>query len=206
MGAALGQPERAQILGVILAGGLARRMGGGDKGRLMLGRQSLIERVCGRVAPQVGRLVLNANGDAARFADLGLSVVPDDIPDHPGPLAGVLAGMEIAARDGFSHVLTAAADTPFVPETLARDLAAALGSAPIAMAVSEGRRQPVFGLWPVELRADLRRALSEGVSKVMQWAGPHGIAEVPFPDGSFFNVNTPDDLAQARQLCAATEG
>ncbi len=200
------RPQREQILGVILAGGLARRMGGGDKGRLLLGGRSLIERVGTRQAPQVGALVIHANGDPARLADLGLPVVADDVPGCPGPLAGILAGMEVAAREGFSHVLTAAADTPFAPETLAAGLSAALGPAPIAIAVSEGRRQPVFGLWPVALRDDLRRALGAGVSKVMQWAGPHGVAEAVFPEGGFLNVNTPEDLERARQVCAAMEG
>ncbi|MFT3690463.1 molybdenum cofactor guanylyltransferase MobA [Paenirhodobacter sp.] len=195
----MARPEREQILGVILAGGLARRMGGGDKGRLRLGPRSLIEHVRLRTAPQVGRLVLNANGDPARFADLGLPVVADGVPGYPGPLAGILAGMDRAAGAGFSHVLTVAADTPFPPETLAADLAAALDPAPIAIAVSGGRRQPVFGLWPVALREDLRRALVAGVSKVMQWAGPQGVAEAAFPEGSFLNVNTPDDLEQARR-------
>lgn len=191
-----------QILGVILAGGQARRMGGGDKGRLMLGGESLIGRVISRLSPQVTALVLNANGDPERFADLGLPVVPDDLPGHPGPLAGILAGMEAAARRGRSHVVSVAADTPFLPATLVADLAQAPG--PIAMACAGGQRQPVCALWPVALRTDLRAALEAGAAKIVQWAAPHGISDVAFPEAAFFNINTAEDLAEARRL--AQEG
>lgn len=193
------------ILGVILAGGLATRMGGGDKGRLSLGQTTLIQSVIERITPQVARLVLNANGDPARFADLSLPVVTDSIHGHPGPLAGVLAGMDYATNLGFSHVLSVAADTPFLPTDLAQKLSAV--ASPIAIAATElggeTLRQPVIGLWPTALREDLRKALTNGVSKVMQWAGPHGVGQHAWPAqplDPFLNVNTPEDLERARLI------
>ena len=197
------------ILGIILAGGQARRMGGGDKGRLDLGGQSLIGEVITRLRPQCAALVLNANGDAGRFADLGLPVVGDSIAGYPGPLAGLLAGMDEAVAAGFTHVLTAAADTPFLPMDMAARLREAIRieAQPIALCatLAEGRviRQPTFGLWPVALREDLRQALHEGVSKVVVWAGRHGIALATFDTRThdpFFNVNTPDELESARRI------
>jgi len=195
-------------LGVILAGGLARRMGGGDKGLLDLGGQSLLGEVIARMAPQCAGLVLNANGDAARFAGFGLPVIPDGIDGFPGPLAGVLAGMARAAELGQSHILTAAADTPFLPRDLGPRLRDALRpDRPIALAATreEGRviRQPVFGLWPVALRDDLRAAIEGGLSKIVLWTDRHGTALAEFDTGPphpFFNVNTPEDLAEARAI------
>ncbi|RFU13082.1 molybdenum cofactor guanylyltransferase MobA [Rhodobacteraceae bacterium W635] len=199
-----------QPVGVILAGGQATRMGGGDKGRLVLGDRSLFAHVIGRVAPQVAELALSANGDPARLADLGLPVLPDSVAGHPGPLAGVLAGLDWAAARGATHLVSVAADTPFLPEDLVpRLLLAAEGGAPIVLAASEveGRlvRQPTFGLWPVALREDLRDALARGVRKVGQWAGDQGASLAPFPADRidpFFNINTARDLARARALIA----
>lgn len=198
-----------RTLGVILAGGLATRMGGGDKGRLDLGGQSLLGEVIARLRPQCHDMVISANGDAGRFADLGVAVIPDGVAGYPGPLAGILAGMEHGAQHGFSHVLTAAADTPFLPDDLADRLQGAIRvqQQPIGMCATrmKGRviRQPTFGLWPVRLRHDLRQALEEGVFKVTLWAEGHGIALAEF-DGAgfdpFFNVNTPDDLEAARLI------
>lgn len=194
-----------QPVGVILAGGRATRMGGGDKGRLMLGGRSLFSHVIGRVAPQVAALALNANGDPARFDDLGLPVLADSVAGFPGPLAGVLAGMDWAAGQGATHVVSVAADTPFLPENLVpRLLLAAEGGAPVVLAASEaeGRpiRHPTFGLWSVGLREDLRAALGRGERKVGQWAADHGAVLAPFPAGRvdpFFNINTGEDLARA---------
>ncbi|MAX72501.1 MAG: molybdenum cofactor guanylyltransferase MobA [Nioella sp.] len=201
-----------QPLGVILAGGLASRMGGGDKGRLMLGGQSLISRVIDRLEPQVAGLALNANGDPARFADLGLPVLPDSVGRHPGPLAGVLAGMDWAAERGASHIVTAAADTPFFPADLVPHLllAAETQGKPIALAATHdpekgALRQPTFGLWPVDLRDDLRAALDEGIRKVVAWTDRHGTALAVFPGtpfDPFFNVNTPEDLTLAEGMLA----
>jgi molybdopterin-guanine dinucleotide biosynthesis protein A len=203
---------------VILAGGLATRMGGGDKGLLQVGGQSLLSRVCDRLAPQVSGLALNANGDAARFADLGLPVVADSIEGFAGPLAGVLAGLDWAAEQGADAIVTAAADTPFFPTDLvARLVAASDGQVhPLVLATtprtgdelkSGGRsrvnRHPTFGLWPVALRDDLRAALHDGLRKVVLWTDQHDGREALFdatPFDPFFNVNTPDDLARAEEL------
>ncbi|WP_071672982.1 molybdenum cofactor guanylyltransferase MobA [Nioella nitratireducens] len=198
-----------QPLGLILAGGRATRMGGGDKGRLMLGQRTLFARVIERIGPQVAALALNANGEVARFADLGLPVLPDGLAGFPGPLAGVLAGLDWAAVQGASHIVTVAADTPFFPEDLVPRLllASETEGQPIALAASEaeGRAlmQPTFGLWPVALRQDLRASLAQGERKVRRWAGGHGVALAPFPAGRvdpFFNINTPEDLARAEAM------
>ncbi|TNJ47637.1 molybdenum cofactor guanylyltransferase MobA [Phaeobacter sp. B1627] len=216
-----------QPLGVILAGGLATRMGGGDKGLLMLGGQSLLSRVADRLSPQVAGLALNANGDAARFAHLGLPVVADSIEGFAGPLAGVLAGLDWAAEHDADAIVTAAADTPFFPRDLVeRLLAASAGQRyPLVLATtpkgageggvlkSEGaaagqrrgrsNRHPTFGLWPVALREDLRAALEGGLRKVVLWTDAHDGREASFdavPFDPFFNVNTPEDLARAEAL------
>lgn len=189
-----------ETLGVILAGGLARRMGGGDKGLLPLGVGTILDRVIDRLAPQVAGLALNANGDPARFARLGLPVIPDSIEGYPGPLAGVLAGLDWAAGQGASHIVTAAWDTPFFPEDLARRLEAEPG--PIVLARTPEGRHPTFGLWPVALAGDLRAELAAGTRKVLAWTDRHGTSYADFegdPD-PFFNVNTPEDLEAAREL------
>lgn len=195
--------------GVILAGGRATRMGGGDKGLLQLGGRTMLDRVVGRLGPQVAALALNANGDAARFAGFGLPVVPDSVAGHPGPLAGVLAGLDWAAAQGHDRIVTAAADTPFFPADLVARLtrAAEAAATPIALAATaeDGRmaRHPTFGLWPVVLRDDLRAALAAGLRKVVLWTDAHGAASALFPDGAFFNVNTPADMAEAEARLAA---
>lgn len=199
------------IPGVILAGGLARRMGGGDKGRLMLGGKSLMAHVITRLAPQCGPVALNANADPSRFSDLKLPVIADTLPGHPGPLAGVLAGLDWAAGIGAGAIVTAAADTPFLPETLVADLSRAADStlSGMALAATEegGRviRHPTFGLWPVALRADLRAALQDGIRKVVVWTDRHDAATAVFPTDAgdpFFNVNTPEDLVLAEARVA----
>jgi len=197
-----------QPVGVILAGGQATRMGGGDKGRLLLGGRSLLSRVIERTQPQVAALALNANGDLERFADLGLPVLPDPVAGFPGPLAGVLAGMDWAASQGAEHVVTVAADTPFLPEDLVpRLLLAAEGGAPIVLASSstDGReiRHPTFGLWSVNMRDDLCAALERGERKVGLWAELQGAVLAPFPSAGidpFLNINTPEDMARAEDL------
>jgi molybdopterin-guanine dinucleotide biosynthesis protein A len=197
-------------LGVILAGGQSSRMGGGDKSLLSLGDQSLLAHVTARLAPQVGSMALNANGDPTRFVASGLPVIHDSIAGFAGPLAGVLAGLDWAADQGAAHIVTVAADTPFFPTDLTGCLitAARKGQKPIALAASPGPegkiyRHPTFGLWPVTLRDDLRRALQDGLRKVVLWTDRHGTALAEFPVAGidpFFNVNTPDDLAEARRL------
>jgi molybdopterin-guanine dinucleotide biosynthesis protein A len=205
--------QRMTTMGVILAGGRATRMGGGDKGLIEIGGRRLLDRVIERFAPQVDGLILNANGDPERFAAFGLPVAADSVPGFAGPLAGVLAGMEAARAAGASHVVTAAADTPFFPEDLARRLrgAAEAEGAPLACAATPdvaGKlwRHPTFGLWPTRLAADLRAALNGGLRKVVLWTDPHGCALAPFPPGPpdpFFNINTPEDVAEAERLVAS---
>ncbi|WP_298258761.1 molybdenum cofactor guanylyltransferase MobA [uncultured Litoreibacter sp.] len=197
-----------QPAGVILAGGLSRRMGGGDKGLLTLGGETLLARVIDRLEPQVADVALNANGDVSRFEGYGLPIVADSVAEYPGPLAGVLAGMDWAAARGHSHIVTAAADTPFFPCDLVPRLLLAADKGPIALAATPDpkrgmSRHPTFGLWPVELREDLRAALARGVRKVVAWTDTHGTATAEFPVAGFdpfFNVNTPEDMARAEGL------
>jgi molybdopterin-guanine dinucleotide biosynthesis protein A len=196
------------VLGVILAGGRATRMGGGDKGLRPLAGRPLLNHVLDRLRPQVAGIALNANGDPTRFADFGLPVIADTLPDWPGPLAGVLAGLDWAAGQGADRVVTAAADTPFLPRDLVARLVAASGPSGLALAASRdetGRvhRHPTFGLWPVALRQDLRAALVRGLRKVVLWTDAHGAGTAVFPADPFdpfFNVNTPDDLTRAEAL------
>ncbi len=202
-------PE-ARIAAVVLAGGLSSRMGGGDKCLLPLGGRPMLAHVIGRIAPQVEAVVLNANGDAARFADFGLPVVADSIAGFAGPLAGVLAGMDWAAENRFSHIVSVAADTPFFPPRLVQGLRFACEAVgqPMAMVHSPRAgggyfRQPTFALYDVADRAHLRAALQEGLRKVIQWAEPLGCAPIVFHgfgDDPFFNINTPEDLARAEGL------
>jgi len=192
-----------QPLGVILAGGQATRMGGGDKGLLTLGGGTILSHVIDRLEPQVADLALNANGDSARFADLGLPVISDSISGFAGPLSGVLAGLDWAAEQGADHIVTAAADTPFFPCDLVAQLllAAQTAGTNIALARTTGGRHPTFGLWPTALRDDLRSALAGGLRKVVLWTDQHGAATAHFlDDAAFFNVNTPNDLATAQDM------
>lgn len=195
--------------GVILAGGQARRMGGGDKGLLPLAGRVILDHVIARFEPQVEALALNANGDSSRFSDYNLPVLGDSVEGFVGPLAGVLAGLDWAASQGASHIVTAAADTPFFPADLVPQLmlAAEIQDKPIALARTENGRHPTFGLWPVALRDDLRQALQNGVRKVVAWTDVHGTAMADFPTvgfDPFFNVNTPEDLEEATRLAGGT--
>ena len=190
-----------QPLGVILAGGQATRMGGGDKSLLTLGGTPILQRVIDRLGPQTDGLILNANGNATRFADYNLQVVPDSIPDFAGPLSGVLAGLDHAAENGHSHIVSAAADTPFFPCDLVPYLLQAAETSGLALAASPSGRQPTFGLWPVALRDDLRAALETGLRKVVMWTQKHNAGTAEFPDdAAFFNVNTPQDLQAAEDM------
>lgn len=191
-------------VGVLLAGGLARRMGGGDKPLLRLGGRTLLECARDRLAPQCVDLMLNANGDPARFARFGLPVVADTLPGHPGPLAGILAGLRWAARHQpeARDVLSLPADTPFAPLDLAARLGEARGArAAVACAASGGRLHPAVALWPVALADALEAALRAGERRVRGWAERQGLAVCTFaaaPFDPFLNVNTPADLAAAR--------
>ena len=204
-------------VGVLLAGGLSRRMGGGDKCLVPLGGVPMLARVIERLRPQVGRLILNANGDPARFVDFGLPVVPDPLPGFAGPLAGVLAGLRWAAThaQGARWVVTVAADTPFFPESLVTRMVGAIAHQPtgIALARSGDRVHPVFGLWPVALADALDQWLAENRSrKVLAFVDNHPRIDVRFAGVTvegieidpFFNVNTPQDLEVAMAVLEAS--
>ena len=198
--------DGAPVLGLILAGGLGRRMGGIDKPLVRLGGRTLLERVVERLGPQCGAgLALSANGDPTRFGTFPGPVLPDTVPGLPGPLAGLLAGLDFAAaqRPEVSHVLTVPGDAPFLPGDLAMRLGSALGDAPIALAASGGREHYTVALWPVGLRGDLRRALDErDERRVGGFIARHGAIVVEWPVAGvdpFLNVNTPEDLAAAAE-------
>ncbi len=193
-------------LGVILAGGLARRMGGGDKALRSVGGQTVMARLIERMTPQVSGLVLNANADPARFAEYGLPVAPDSLPDHPGPLAGVLAGLDWATLHAPSveWIVTVPGDAPFVPEDLVTRLHAGRGPATFACAASGGRTHPVVGLWPLAVRDELHHAVTAlGQRKIDAFTQPArtSVVEWAILDvDPFFNVNTPEDLVNAERL------
>jgi molybdenum cofactor guanylyltransferase len=198
-------------LGVLLAGGLARRMGGGDKPLRLLGGRTILERVVRRLAPQCATLILNANGDPARFAQTGLAVVADTVPDFAGPLAGILAALEWTAenRPDIAWVVSVAADTPFLPDDLVSRLHAAReqAGAPLACAESGGQAHPVNALWRVDLRGDLRHALvGEDMRKIDRWTARHGVAHAAWPTepyDPFFNANRPEDIDEAEAILRA---
>jgi molybdenum cofactor guanylyltransferase len=199
---------------VLLAGGLARRMGGGDKPMRQIGGRTILERVIARLQPQCDGLILNANGDPARFANFGLPVIADTIENFPGPLAGILAGLDWTAanRPDVGWMLSAAADCPFLP----RDLVARLQrarmetGAQLAVAASGGQSHPVIGLWSVALRDQLRHSLVvEDIRKIDRWTARYPLATVTWPTeplDPFFNANTIDDIAEAERLAVLDAG
>lgn len=197
-----------KVVGCILAGGLARRMGGGDKGLIELAGRPVLDHVIERFGGQVDTVMLNANGDAGRFADYGLPVMPDTVEGFAGPLAGVLAGLSWAAENApdAQWVATAATDTPFFPTDFVSRLLAAIEDqdADMACAASGGRNHPVFGLWPVSLKDDLQSALvDEDIRKVDVWTARHKLTAVEFSAPGFdpfFNVNRPDDVPEAERI------
>jgi molybdopterin-guanine dinucleotide biosynthesis protein A len=205
--------EASGVPGVVLAGGLARRMGGGDKPLREIGGRTILARVVARLAPQCECLLLSANGDPLRFASFGLPVVADGVKNYPGPLAGILAGLDwaVAHRPSAQWIVSAPGDCPFLPQDLVVRLRQAVSAqgAELAVAASQGRSHPVIGLWSVALREALRDALVvEGIRKVGEWAGRYSVATVAWPAeplDPFFNANTVEDLAEAERL-AAMEG
>ena len=197
-----------ETLGVVLAGGLARRMGGGDKPMRQIGGRAILAHVVERLAPQCDGLVLNANGDPARFAAFDLPVIADTVADNPGPLAGVLAALDWAAdnRPQVQWVVSVAGDCPFLPRDLVSRLHGARlrDGAELAVAASGGRSHPVIGLWQVALRGDLRQALvDEDLRKIDRWTARYRLATVSWaaePVDPFFNANTVEDLSEAERL------
>jgi molybdopterin-guanine dinucleotide biosynthesis protein A len=197
-------------LGLVLAGGLARRMGGGDKARIKIGSASILQRVLACLTPQCSRVIINANGDPARFADTGLPVIADSVPDFAGPLAGILAGLDWAAQNvpAAEWLVSVPGDCPFLPKDLVTRLyeARVTSNVPLACARSGEWRHPVVGLWSIKLREDLRHALmSEGLHRIELWTARYGIAIAEWPTAPFdpfFNVNTPKDVAQAEAIAA----
>lgn len=203
-----------RIAGILLAGGRSSRMGGGDKGLRALAGRPMLGHAADRLAPQVAVLALSANGDPKRFGAFGLPVLADTVAGFRGPLAGILAGMEWAARGADrTHLVSAASDTPFFPSDLVNRLARAASGAPerIAIAASSGKSHPVFGLWPLSLRHALRRFLDDGATyKVAAFVELHDFQLADFPmlalkkgmADPFFNVNTEGDLAEAERIHA----
>jgi molybdopterin-guanine dinucleotide biosynthesis protein A len=194
--------------GLVLAGGLARRMGGGDKARIRIANATILDRVLTRLRPQCARIILNANGDPGRFADTGLPVVPDSVPDFAGPLAGILAGLDWAAAHApdIAEIVSVPGDCPFLPRDLVLrlDEARTASAQTLACARSGEWRHPVVGLWPVALRDDLRHAVvEEGLHKIEIWTARHGVAIADWPAvpvDPFFNVNTPEDVRAAERI------
>ena len=199
------------IPGIILAGGLSRRMGGGDKGLLMLGKTTIIERVIDKILPQVGSLAININGDSSRFPDYKLPIIPDSIKGYLGPLSGILAGMEWAFKNGNRYIATVAADTPFLPDDFIKRLHTMVKSKNLNIGIAASRFlrrddvfiHPTFGIWEVALKDDLRDALANDTRKIMFWAKKFKLDYYYFDTSDklsdpFFNINTPDDLEEAK--------
>jgi molybdopterin-guanine dinucleotide biosynthesis protein A len=206
--------EVPPTLGLVLAGGQARRMGGGDKAFIRIGGTAILDRVLARLRPACDQIILNANGDPKRFAAYGLPVVADSVPDFAGPLAGILAGLDWAAEHArdLEWMVSVPGDCPFLPEGLVARLHAVRAAEKKALACAQSGdwRHPVVGLWRVSLREDLRHALvDEDLHKIEVWTARHGVAIAAWPDkpiDPFFNVNTPEDVTQANALAAAARG
>ena len=206
--------DRENVAGVLLAGGQARRMGGGDKCLRQVGGRSILSHIIQRLSPQVSGMVLNANGDPARFDAFGLPVRADSIDGFAGPLAGVLTGMDWVIETGkkVDWILTAPTDAPFLPTDLCDRLRAAVNAdaSDMARAESGGRAHPVVGLWPVDLRDDLHDAMTkEDIRKVDRWTARFAVSDVDFPTvpiDPFFNANTPEDIAMAESFLSGIAG
>ena len=199
------------MAGVILAGGLATRMGGGDKTLKEIGERKILDIVIERIRPQVSGLVFNTNNDPVIYSDLDIPIISDQFKNSYGPLAGILAGMEWACQKGYSLMVSIAGDTPFFPEDLVAKLVfnQQQNQESIVLAATRDKtsgkiyRHPTFGLWSVHLRHDLKANLDNGVRKIVQWTDQHQGKLVEFPIGKvdpFFNINTPGDLQEAERL------
>jgi molybdopterin-guanine dinucleotide biosynthesis protein A len=206
----MGMQTLPPTLGLVLAGGLARRMGGGDKALIEIGGVTILDRVLATLSGQCTDIIINANGDPERFADTGCEVVPDNVSNYPCPLAGILAGLDWLSRqnNGVEWIVSVPGDCPFLPDDLVERLHQArrkMGAGvPLACARSGEWRHPVIGLWPLALRADLRKALvDEDLRKIEVWTARHGCAIAEWPDqpvDPFFNVNTPEDAERAKRI------
>lgn len=196
------------VVGIILAGGLARRMGGGDKCLLPLAGKTLLQRTIDRASPQVHQLLLNANGNSLRFARTRLPVIPDVFPNNLGPLAGIHAGLNwiINKAPNAEWLVSFASDTPFFPENLTEALLSTAGSAKLVVATSKQKLHPVFALWHVSLKEEIEAVLETGEApRLLDWIKAQGALEVDFPAEAydpFFNINTPQDLYAAEPISA----
>jgi molybdopterin-guanine dinucleotide biosynthesis protein A len=195
------------VAGVVLAGGLSRRMGGGDKGLKEIGGKPILDRVIAKIKPQLTALAINANGESSRFAHYGLPIIADGVADFPGPLAGILAGLDWAAAElpSVAYLLSVPTDTPFLPDDLATKLRQAVREgAEMASVISDGQTHPVIGLWPVSLRDELRQALvGENLRRIDRFTASYRLSLVEYPvtpRDPFFNVNTPEDVELAERL------
>ena len=199
------------IPGIILAGGLSRRMGGGDKGLLELGEKSIIERVIDKISPQVSSLAININGDSSRFPDYELPIIPDSLQGYLGPLSGILAGMEWAFKNNYKYIATVAADTPFLPDNFIHSVYSLVKSKNLNIGIAASRIfntndvfiHPTFGIWDVDLKDDLKNELVRDTRKIMSWAKRFKLDYYHFNINNklsdpFFNINTPDDLEKAK--------
>lgn len=198
------------IPGIILAGGLSRRMGGGDKGLLELGEKTIIKRVIDKILPQVSSLAININGDNSRFPDYELPIVSDSMEGFLGPLSGILAGMDWAFKNKHKYIATVAADSPFMPEDFIHRLYSLVKNQKLNIGIAASRilntddifKHPTFGIWEVDLKNDLRKELAGDTRKIMKWAKKFKLDYCYFDinnelDDPFFNINTPDDLEKA---------
>jgi len=201
------------IIGVILAGGLSSRMGGGDKTLLSLQHKPILQHVIDRLAPQVDELIINANGDAKRFENFNLPVVADTVGDYAGPLAGILAGLEWITKH-HPHtpwMISVSGDTPFLPLNLVAQLLKTVEKNKSLLAVvrTQGFCHPTIGLWKTELTQNLRHALvEEQLHKVDRFTARYPLSIVDFdhtPFDPFFNINTPDELALAERFLREDE-
>lgn len=196
------------VVGVILAGGLARRMGGGDKCLLPLAGKTLLQRAIDRAKPQVSSLLLNANGSSLRFARSRLPVVPDIYPNNLGPLAGIHAGLGRMQADNpdAEWLASFASDSPFFPSDLVARLfdAVTRQRALLAIATSNKRAHPIFGIWHASLIGKIEEQLQAGaIPRLQDWVKQQRAVEVDFSaDGydPFFNINIPQDLYAAEPL------
>jgi molybdenum cofactor guanylyltransferase len=193
-----------KIIGAVIAGGQSTRMGGDEKAFLTLAGKGILDLVIGRFEPQVDQLVINANGDAARFSDFGLQVVPDVLTSLTTPLAGLHAALKFTAQHDGDILVTCPSDTPFLPIDLSAQLISAAHNNGAAIAVSGAQQHYIVGAWKIALLNDLETVISrDAVFRVKDWVARVSASPVKWPDvplDPFFNVNTRDDLRAAELI------